>query len=167
MKVHEYDRIKVVEYAKKWAYSRNPAYYDFSNIGGDCTNFVSQCIFAGANTMNYAPVKGWYYNSISNRSPAWTGVDFLYNFLIGNNAVNGYIGNGHGPFAELVPLNLLTLGDVVQLSRNNDFFHTAIVVGFNNGSPLVSSHSRNTYGVPLSYFSFDNLRYLHIIGVRK
>lgn len=27
---------------------RSPAYYDFSRIGGDCTNFASQGLYAGA-----------------------------------------------------------------------------------------------------------------------
>lgn len=36
-----YDREQAVQYARMWAYDRNPAYYDFSNLGGDCTNFVS------------------------------------------------------------------------------------------------------------------------------
>ena len=48
-----YDRAKAVAYAHQWAYSRNPAYYDFSAIGGDCTNFVSQCLRAGGAPMNY------------------------------------------------------------------------------------------------------------------
>ena len=38
-----YNRRAAVAYAHKWAYSRNPAFYDFSEIGGDCTNFASQC----------------------------------------------------------------------------------------------------------------------------
>ena len=49
MRERKYDRNKVVEYAEKWAYSRNPKYYNFDLIGGDCTSFVSQCIFAGSN----------------------------------------------------------------------------------------------------------------------
>ena len=40
-----YDRKAAVEYADYWAYRRNPKYYAFDDIGGDCTNFVSQCIF--------------------------------------------------------------------------------------------------------------------------
>lgn len=48
MKIIDYDRDKSVAYAKKWAYGRNPKFYDFSNLGGDCTNFASQCIYAGA-----------------------------------------------------------------------------------------------------------------------
>ena len=40
-----YRRQQAVAYAHYWAYRRNPSYYDFEAIGGDCTNFVSQCIF--------------------------------------------------------------------------------------------------------------------------
>ena len=42
-----YDRDAAVAYARRWALSRNPLYYDFEDIGGDCTNFASQYIFAG------------------------------------------------------------------------------------------------------------------------
>ena len=53
-----YDRAKAVAYAERWALSRNPRYYDFEDIGGDCTNFASQCIYAGAGVMNWTPVTG-------------------------------------------------------------------------------------------------------------
>ena len=45
MSVHQYDRNRAVEYAHKWAYGRNPAYYDFEYLGGDCTNFASEVIY--------------------------------------------------------------------------------------------------------------------------
>ena len=53
-----YNRAAAVAYAEKWAFSRNPEYYDFHGIGGDCTNFVSQCIYAGCGVMNYTPEYG-------------------------------------------------------------------------------------------------------------
>ena len=78
----EYNRRRAISYANRWALSRNPAYYDFSEIGGDCTNFVSQCLYAGSRVMNYTPETGWYYISVNERSPSWTGVEFLYQFLV-------------------------------------------------------------------------------------
>jgi hypothetical protein len=33
----EYNREATVAYAREWALTRNPAYYDFEEIGGDCT----------------------------------------------------------------------------------------------------------------------------------
>jgi len=73
-----YDRESAVAYAKRWALSRNPQYFDFTEIGGDCTNFVSQCIYAGAKVMNFTPIFGWFYRSASDRTASWTGVEFLY-----------------------------------------------------------------------------------------
>ena len=81
MKVKEYNRKKAVEYAIKWAYKRNPKYYNFDSVGGDCTSFISQCIYAGSGIMNYKKHIGWYYNSSSDRTASWSGVEFLYNFL--------------------------------------------------------------------------------------
>ena len=42
-----YDPTSAIAYAKEWAYRRNPRYHDYSNEGGDCANFVSQCLIAG------------------------------------------------------------------------------------------------------------------------
>ena len=47
-----YDRLEAVSYAHRWAYGRNPAFYDYEEIGGDCTNYASQCIYAGTGVMN-------------------------------------------------------------------------------------------------------------------
>lgn len=33
-----------INYAIQYAFNYNPAYGDFSTLGGDCTNFVSQII---------------------------------------------------------------------------------------------------------------------------
>ena len=159
MKILEYNRTNATDYAKTWAKKRNPIYYNFDGIGGDCTNFVSQCIYAGSSVMNYEKVFGWYYNSINDRTPSWTGVEFLYLYLIKKNRP--------GPFASLVDKYLVELGDVVQLGNSNgEFFHTAIVTGFlHNNDILVSSHSRDFFNVPLYVFNFSLIRYLHIEGV--
>ena len=75
MRIMEYNREAAVAYARRWAFSRNPAYYNFDALGGDCTNFASQCLFAGCGVMNYTPDLGWFYNSLNSRSAAWTGVE--------------------------------------------------------------------------------------------
>ena len=42
--LRDYDRAAAVLYAHRWAYGRNPAFYDYEELGGDCTNFASQCL---------------------------------------------------------------------------------------------------------------------------
>ena len=45
--VFGYDRNKAYAYAKKYAFNYNPNYADYNSLGGDCANFVSQCLIAG------------------------------------------------------------------------------------------------------------------------
>ena len=76
-----YRRLNAVLYAHRWAYGRDPQFYNYEAIGGDCTNFASQCIYAGTGVMNETPLYGWYYINANNKSPSWTGVEYLYDFL--------------------------------------------------------------------------------------
>lgn len=158
--VREYDRRAAVTYANKWAYRRNPDYYDFSELGGDCTNYISQCIYAGAGVMNYTPVTGWYYKSLNDRAPAWTGVQYLYKFLISNTQ--------QGPFASEVELARVMPGDVIQLRDESVFYHSLIVVAAGRnpgpGNVLVNAHTLNAYRRPLSSYSYADYRVLHIEG---
>ena len=165
MSVHQYDRNRAVEYAHKWAYGRNPAYYDFEYLGGDCTNFASQVIYAGSGVMNYTPVYGWYYINLNNRSPAWTGVEFLYSFLINNKGV--------GPFAEEVDIKDIRPGVIIQLafSASSAFNHSPVVV--QTGNPpayeniLVAAHTADRDYYPILNYGWVRIRFLHIKGVRK
>ena len=90
--VDGYNRFAAVNYAHRWAYGRNPMFYDYENIGGDCTNFASQCILAGGGVMNYTPTWGWYYINANEKAPAWTGVEYLYRFLVRKNSSIGPVG---------------------------------------------------------------------------
>ncbi len=163
--VFPYDRERAVQYAHAWAYKRNPAYLDFHNLGGDCTNFASQCIYAGSNTMNYTPVHGWYYASSSNRTPSWTGVNFLHKFLVNNKGV--------GPFAENVDVGDVRVGDLVQLSFDggNDFAHSPVVVETGTvpsiDNILVATHTYDRDYYALTNYNWVHIRFIHIVGVRR
>ena len=165
MRIYVYDREKAFEYAKTWSFNRNPNYYDFSAIGGDCTNFASQCLFAGIGVMNYTKDIGWYYRSLEDRAAAWSGVEYFYNFLIGNVE---RIGNGAGPFAEEVELDKLEIGDFIQFGRRTgDFYHTPIVVGFLEDVPLLAAHTYDAFDRPLNTYRYQRVRCIHILGGRS
>lgn len=152
-----YNRQKVYEYAKKWAYARNPRYYNYDKIGGDCTNFVSQCIYAGWGQMNYNKNNGWYYINGNNKSPSWTGVEFLYKFLISNNGV--------GPKGVNANIEDLEIGDVIQLSFNNSVFsHSLIVIqkGNNINNTLIATHTYDAFGKSVGEYSFIKYRCVHL-----
>jgi len=48
----KYQRQAAFGYAKKWWAARNPHYKDYSASGGDCANFVSQCLIAGGLSLH-------------------------------------------------------------------------------------------------------------------
>lgn len=153
-----YSREQAVAYARQWALGRNPAYYDFEHIGGDCTNFASQCIYAGAGIMNYTPVTGWFYRSAAQRTASWTGVEYLYQFLTGNQSF--------GPYAHLAAPDELQPGDFVQLGDGAGHYYHSPVVTAVEPVILVAAHSFDTLDRPLHSYRYGNLRFLHIDGVR-
>lgn len=157
--IKEYNRDYALRYARRWALDRNPLFFNFNGIGGDCTNFVSQCIFAGSCVMNYTPVYGWYYISSNDRAAAWSGVQYFYNFISANQGV--------GPFATEVDAAQIELGDVIQLGNQDGlFYHTVIVTQKDGDNILIASHSDDYYNRPLNTYDYAYIRYLHINGIR-
>ncbi len=159
-----YQRQEVVKYARKWAFSRNPNYYNFDSVGGDCTSFASQCIYAGSKIMNYSKINGWYYINGNNKSPSWSGVEFLYQFLINNTST--------GPYGRISSKEKIEVGDIAQLSFDGiKFSHTLVIVSIMNRLDLskikVSSHTFDNFGKAISEYNFKKIRFIHIEGVRK
>lgn len=155
----EYNRTQVIDYAKKWAFLRNPNYYNFDNVGGDCTSFASQCIYAGSKKMNYTKQVGWYYINGNNKSPSWSGVEYLYQFLVKNKST--------GPQAIETTQNKMEIGDIVQLSFDGrQFGHTLVIVAIENKYTLsgikIASHTFDSFNKAISEYNFQQIRWLHI-----
>ena len=51
----KYDPAKGAEYAKKYCKHYNKNYNNYANSGGDCANFVSQCLIAGGLNLKDCP----------------------------------------------------------------------------------------------------------------
>jgi len=159
-----YNRQAAVAYAHRWAFARNPLFYDFSDLGGDCTNFISQCLYAGGGVMNlnHNPALAWFYLRPNNRSASWTGVPFLYHFLIHN--------KGPGPWAIHAPLAQAEAGDVIQLFFNGeDYGHSLFVVEVAGPDPYniyIATHTYDSDFRPLSSYGYAEARLLHIEGAR-
>ena len=137
-----YERGQALEYARRWALGRNPLFYNFTGQGGDCTNFISQCLLAGCLVMNCRETFGWYYHSPRLRAPAWTGVQYLWNFLSGN--------AGAGPYGREAELAELVTGDLVQLGgEDGRYYHTLFICGRRGGELLIAAHSFDAFERPL------------------
>jgi len=161
-RVIPYDRIAAVRYAHRWAYDRNPNYYSYDGIGGDCTNFASQCLYAGTGIMNYTPDFGWYYISPNEKAPAWTGVPYFYAFMTRKEPTPGPFGIG----GEQIPV---WPGDFIQLKYGGEEYeHTLVVVETgipgNRSQILVAAHSQDADYRPLSDYDYTQARFIHIRG---
>ncbi|HWQ78963.1 MAG TPA: amidase domain-containing protein [Anaerovoracaceae bacterium] len=162
MRQKPYDREKALAYAHQWAFGRNPRYYNFEYLGGDCTNYTSQVLYAGSGIMNPKPTYGWYYYSLNNRAPAWTSVEYLYRFLVNNGGV--------GPVAIETDMYGVVPGDIVQISFDGRVFaHSPVIVSV--GDPpdpsniLIAAHTYDSDYRPLDTYEYAKLRFLHITHV--
>lgn len=156
-----YDRLKAIEYAKKYAFDYNENYYDFKSLGGDCTNFISQCLFAGGINMDYSQ-NGWFYSSINSRSASWTSVEYLWDYCVQNKNIK---------FKEC-NIKELEIGDIIQFFAPalNRFYHTVIITKIiepiSVKNILVSSHDNNAYNKSLLEYNinFNYLRFGKILN---
>jgi len=156
MNTKSYNRISTINYAKKWALSRNPKYYNFDPVGGDCTNFISQCLFAGSLKMNYNLENGWFYKNGYDKSPSWSGVEFLYKFLTKNKS--------YGPRGKEVSQSEIQSGDIVQLSFSGEKFEHSLII-LESSTLSVAAHTYDVLDKKISDYSFSRIRFIHIVDV--
>ena len=160
-----FDRDKAIEYAHRWALDRNPSFLNFDELGGDCTNYVSQILLAGGCPMDYTPTYGWYYTSGSEKSPSWTGVEQLYNYLVKDKE--------RGIVAREISAEEAAPGDIVQLSFNNRHFqHTPFIVEVTReaGEPFsydqikINAHSFDSQNRALDTYKWRKIRFIRVDG---
>ncbi|MBQ8430776.1 MAG: amidase domain-containing protein [Clostridia bacterium] len=156
----KYNRDLAVKYARKYALNYNPNYFHFDGIGGDCTNFISQCLLAGGGIMNYDKYYGWFYINKDNRAQSCTSVKYLQRFLLSENSP--------GFKVKIVPINELEVGDIIQIRQNpNEFNHTVIITKITDSEIYVCSHSYDALDKPLSEYTYLELKGIHILGINS
>ena len=163
----ELRRKKAVSYANKycgipWASGfedrYNKKYKNYTGAGGNCTNYVSQCLGDKEEGAGLPQWGGWSSTKTkygqSEGSPAWVNADAFKNYLL-------YSGKGSlikkGEYKDLLSIDSsgnsifskLNYGDVICYSKGGDIDHFAIVTGFDSqGYPLINSHTTDRFKVP-------------------
>lgn len=132
-----YNRDAAVAYANKWWNSYNPSYETFQV---DCTNYVSQCLFAGGAPMRGEPAReeGWWYKG-GGWSFSWSVSHSLRWYL--STSEEGLTASEVKSAEELLP------GDIIcyDFERDGKWDHTTIVVAKDKeGMPLVNAHTDNS-----------------------
>lgn len=174
---NEYDRDAAVEYSYLWTDEeqivRNTEQYsDYSEYGGNCQNFVSQCLHAGGIPMdsegNYDDQWKWYGNDTNykptkqGRVPSWSDTYSFYEYCRTNTDV----------LAAQTDANLYTAekGDVIQYTVDGYAYHSVIVVDKILDSSgqvidfLVNSNTSDKVDYPMSAYGYSDMRLIKIIG---
>lgn len=128
---YTYSYKDAVAYADKYAMSYNPAYPNYNSIGGDCANFVSQCLYAGGLPMT----DGWFYRDGS-RSGSWSLANGLFT----------YVSENCGTAVIDPDIEDVTAGNPVfyYSASKGRYSHAAICVGVNaSGVPVVDAHNND------------------------
>ena len=177
-----YSRQSAVEYAKKWWNKRNPNFYNFDDLGGDCTNFVNQCLYYGGITMLESPL-GWFYKSLNYRSPSWAGVEEFFTFSLTNQNLKGVRAkqiffNFDNYFKIEENFFMLDIGDVIQLNLMGEdrYHHTLLITKINKQNALFSNiyelsknifiacHTADAFDKCLADYLFADIRLLKILN---
>lgn len=170
--LNEYNREAAVDYARRWALYRNPKYKDYDPWGGDCTNYISQCIHAGKIPFDHDGkdiMHKWYWYSDSSRTPTWTSADAFGRYILNNNE---YQTSNYGIYATLADYDELEKGDLVQLIYEGAAYHTMIIseVILDNRNYLIDylvcQHTEDLIDFPLSEKEGER-RYIKIFGYYK
>lgn len=112
----------------------NSAYRNYNSVGGDCANYVSQCIYAGGMPMVEGTAygaDGWFYYSSGNRSATWTGAYYLQTWMAGH----------RGKLLDAKDTNIYKGSPIIYDER-----HAVICVGRNTaGVPIMNAHNNDWY----------------------
>jgi len=141
-----YDRLAAVQYAERWWNDHNPK---FKNFEVNCTNFVSQCLFAGNAPMRGYPKRtsGWWMKN-NDWSFSWSVAHALSIYL--STSKTGLKAEEVFSPEKLVP------GDVICYDFQGDgrFDHTTFVVAKDEQNmPLVNAQ---TYNSRMRYWSYED-----------
>ncbi|WP_311291384.1 amidase domain-containing protein [Paenibacillus glycanilyticus] len=135
-----YRRELAAAYADRWWNEGNPAYEEFDV---NCTNYISQCLFAGHAPMNYTGKResGWWYKGRNGGKEWWS-----YSWAVSNALTNYLSGKRNSGLHATVVQSVeeLQLGDVITYDWNGDnrYQHSTIITAFDAaGMPLVNANT--------------------------
>lgn len=174
---NRYNAEKAITYSYKWVGKtdiiRNPYYSDYSIYGGNCQNYVSQCLLAGGIPMdiegNYEQQWKWYsdysnhYQSAWGRVPSWAGTEYFHDYCKTN--------TGSGLVAKSTKyIYAANPGDVIQYVADDWARHSVIVSKIiydedgNIVEILVNSNTTDHVDYPLTAYGYTNIRLILIQG---
>ncbi len=165
-----YNREKAVAYAEQYCHERNPLWYNFTDEGGNCQNYASQCLLEGGIEMDYYGEEQWkcyvedpdYEPEINEeetaygRTRSWVNVGYFYNYAKWNED-KGLVADVNANLYYAQP------GDII-LVGNEGPAHTVIVSKVVNGHILVDSNSIDMKDYPIEAYTYTGIMLVKILG---
>lgn len=160
---HPYDRAAAYEYLMTYCDKRNPAWYAYDEVGGNCMNFGSQVLLAGGIPEDERGDEEWYWDGQNDLDLSWINVGRFYDYCRDN--------DGFGLVAD-TEANYYTgeVGDVLIVGFAGDHRHTTIIsdiVRDENGNTvdyLISCNTTNYRDFPVSAYYYTFHRLIKIYG---
>jgi hypothetical protein len=149
-----YKYAAMATYAEKYWKNYNTAYRRYNNAGGDCTNYLSQSLYAGGwkKVTSSAEDYGTWYSGTSSDSDTWIGVNEWSWFT--------QTAKRTTPLAYAYQMDV---GDVLQMDFNKDGSkdHSMMTTYRSGGVPYLTYHDADTYRRSLSSLiaSYPNSAY--------
>lgn len=151
-------------YALNYYNGTNPNYPNLRNMGGDCANFVSQCMFAGGKSMTgdwYIYRKNSVYSAPTNTTELdyswrladpspWISAKEFNNFWSDYSTTYTFDVTEYENDHIIIYSDPIYVGDVVQLLRPvfwwYEGYHTMLIVGYDISARdfIYAAHSQNT-----------------------
>ena len=160
---YEYDRVQAVAYSSQWVGRRNEEWDDFTGRGGNCQNFVSQCLFAGGIPMDDQGEERWVWNGAEDYSTSWVGVDDFYAYASGN------LGDGLMASTDSSYYNGEE-GDLICMGSETDWNHIVMisqVVKDEQGNTvdyLINSNTSDVRNFPVGAYPNSYQKLIKIYG---
>lgn len=167
----DYDWQAALAYADEYAMDRNGAWTDYSSVGGNCQNYVSQCLLAGGIPMDISgsAVWKWYGSTPSNsaraegRSTSWTGAGSFRTYAEDNTGF-GLVAQVDAPYYSGRP------GDLIQMGTEGVWRHVVIIRDLvtdgagNTVDYLINSNTNDMRNFPASLYCYPIFSLTRIAG---
>jgi len=151
-----YDFTSAVNYANQYYSTYNTAYPSWDSLGGDCANFISQCLYAGGKAMvgvggTASDFNNWFSSGTTQNtnlvSSTWRGADDFRNFWqVHCTKYSKFTAVDATSYAFGWTGDAITL-----LDSNGRGIHTLIIVGYATGNDFViAAHTGSTNSTNLS-----------------
>ncbi len=166
-----YSRNASVGYAYRWYNGRNPHYNDFTSSGGDCANFVSQCLIAGGLSLhNGTDGSGYGVYPDADRPTTYSNgtipyCDYLHQHLVNYQPVDyAYVTTANATIPSWIEV-----GDVIIFGNSTDYWQHAMLVVWKGTDDLgLAAHTTDTWNASfwteLNYFGLANFYHIRDSG---